>query len=184
MIIQCDVDNVLNNLIETTVMLFNNTYNKEYKSEDITTYDLSQCIDPDDAKRMKQLFNDPDLWNIVRPIKKSQESIKKLINDGHDVYLVTNNNPHTFGAKYDWIKYYFPFVNDNNIVCMRNKWMFNCDVMIEDCYENLIAKPFYSRILVDYPWNQSNKDYIYDIYRCTDWDEIITAINNINNMEE
>lgn len=184
MIIQCDADNVLNNLMETVLMLFNNDHNTNYTKQDLTTYDLENCLPREDAMAMKKIFSDPMLWSVVRPLKGAQESIKKLIQLGHDVYIVTNNDPRTFGEKYDWIKYYFPFVNDSNIICSPKKWIVKCDVLIEDCYENLIEKPYFDRVLIDYPWNQSTKDDIYGIYRCKNWSEISDAINVIkNNLE-
>ena len=61
--------------------------------------------------------------------------------------------------------------------------MFKCDVMIEDNLSNLIAKPYYHRILINWPWNQSNKDYVYDINRCYNWDDVLAAINKINELE-
>ena len=66
---------------------------------------------------------------------------------------------------------------------MTDKWMLRADVMIEDCYANLIAKPYYDRILLDYPWNQSTKDYVYGIYRVSDWSEILDVVNKLNEEE-
>ena len=66
---------------------------------------------------------------------------------------------------------------------MKHKWMFKCDVMIEDNLQTLLEKPYYHRVLMDRPWNQSNKDHVYDIYRCTNWDEIVGVINKINESE-
>lgn len=184
MVIQCDIDGVLNDLMDVVLRLFNEKSNKSYTVNDLTSYSLSDCLPKEDAIEIQNLFTDSNIWNLVRPVKDSQASIKKLIQEGHEVYLVTNNDPHTFGDKYDWIQYYFPFVDISHIVCMTNKWMFNCDVMIEDSLDNLITKTTYERILVNQPWNQFSRDYVYGIYRCNDWKEIIEAINKINNNLE
>lgn len=187
MIINCDVDGVINNLMEVVIDIFNTEYNKNFTIEDVTKYNITSCFNKDDANRIQNIFKDPEIWNIVRPIKNSQKIIKTLIQNGYDVYLVTNNNPHSFGEKYDWIKYYFPFVDDSKIICAANKWMIKCDVMIEDCYDNLTAKCNYERILFNRPWNQSNKDFVYEIYRCENWNDVYSTLMTLdkknNNME-
>lgn len=183
MIVQCDVDCVLNNLMDIAIEIFNNKYNKYYTIHDITTYRLSDCLDIDDAILMKNIFEDPNIWKKVRPVNGAQSFLQHLISDGHDVYLVTDNSPYTYGNKFDWIQTYFPFIDKSKIVCMSDKWMFKSDVMIEDCLENLLAKPYYSRILINKSWNQFKKDDIYGIYRCYNFDDVLAAINKINDGE-
>ena len=50
--------------------------------------------------------------------------------------------------------------------------------------QNLLEKTHYHRICFDRPWNQSNKDYVYDIDRCYNWDDVLAAINKINELNE
>ena len=66
---------------------------------------------------------------------------------------------------------------------MKHKWLLRADVMIEDNLTNLLARPYYERIVLDYPWNRNVTDYVYDIHRCTSWDEIVDAINKIDEKE-
>ena len=89
----------------------------------------------------------------------------------------------TYGEKVEFIHRYFPFIDDSHIVAMKHKHLFRCDVLIEDNLANLLAKPYYHRICFNYPWNESKKDYVYDIHRCYNWDDVITAINKINDGE-
>lgn len=180
MTICIDVDGVLNNLMEVTLKIFNERYKKSYQIEDVKTYNMEDCFEPEDAKLLQKLFTESDIWNKVRPIKGSQDALQKLIRDGHQIYLVTDNHPNTYGEKVAWIKRFFPFIESSKIVCMKDKWMFRCDIMIEDNYQTLLAKPYYYRILVDHPWNQSAKDYVYDVHRCKSWGQIIDVINKLN----
>lgn len=182
-IIQCDVDGVLNNLMETTIEIFNDRYGYNYSINDVTTYNLSNCFASSVASLMKSIFTEPDIWDKVRPLDGSQEGLQKLVNSGHQVYLATNNFPYTFPQKFDWIRNYFPFIEPSKIVCMSDKWMLNADIMIEDCYETLIAKPYYFKICYDQPWNQSNKDDVRSIYRCYNWENVLTTVNKICDEE-
>lgn len=183
MIIACDVDGVLNNLMDVTLEVYNNAYETSYTLDDITTYNLENCFEPEVAERMKAIFDNPAVWKNVKPIEGSQDGLETLINKGHQIYLATNNNPDTYGEKVKWIKRFYPFIEPSKIICIKDKWMLRADVIIEDCLQTLLSKPYFHRVLMDYPWNQSTKDYVYDIHRCFNWHEIVDVINKINEEE-
>ncbi len=183
MILCVDVDDVICNLQEVVIDIFNDRYGSNYKIEDFTDYDVMNVLPTQDGVVMKDMYSETGLYNKVKPILGAQESLQKLINMGHQVYLVTAAIPKTYGEKVEFIKRYFPFISEENIVCMKHKWMFKCDIMIEDNLQTLLAKPYYHRVLLDRPWNKSTKDYVYGVHRCTNWNEILTAINEINELE-
>ena len=186
MVIVCDVDGVLNNLMDVVLEIYNKQHNTLYTTSGITTYNLENCFALEVAKEMKEIFNDAEIWYKTKPLKWAQDGLRKLINDGHRVYLATDNNPHTYGEKVAWIRHYFPFIEESKIICIKDKWLLTCDVMIEDCIENLLVKPYYHRILMDHPWNRSSqdKDWAYDIYRCSNWNQIVDAVNQIQLNEK
>ena len=185
MIIVCDVDGVLNNIMDTTIDIYNKTYASHYTLKDITTYNLENCLDKNVAEQMKDIFKNPSVWDYVKPVKGAQDGIEKLIREGHQVYLVTNHAPDTYKEKVEWIKRFFPFVDASKIVCMQDKWLLRADIMIEDCMQTLLAKPHYYRVLMDHPWNQPSKygDWVYDIYRCKNWSDVMRSIDKIAKKE-
>lgn len=182
-IINCDVDGVLNNLMDATIEIYNKRYGANYTLKDVTHYHLENCLEPDVANKMKAIFKEKDIWNKVKPVSNSRDGLQRLIRDGHEVYLATDNNPHTFGNKVDWILHYYPFIDKSKIICITDKSLLRCDIMIEDCLEKLVAGQHYHRILMNQNWNQSNKDWIYGIHRCYNWDEIVAAVNKISELE-
>jgi 5'(3')-deoxyribonucleotidase len=183
MVLCVDIDNTLCNLQEVVVNLFNERHRTNYTLNDFTSYDVMSVLPTDEGIKMQEMYGEHGLYNLVKPLPGAQDAIQKLINNGHQVYLVTDAVPSTYNEKLNFIHRYFPFVDDAHIVSMKHKWMFRCDAMIEDNFANLIAKPYYHRICFNYPWNQSNKDYVYDIKRCYNWDDVIAAINEINDLE-
>lgn len=183
MIIAIDVDDVICNLQEVVIDLFNKRYGSSYKLEDFTEYDIMNILPTQDALVMKDMYGESGLYDKVKPMLGSQKALERLINLGHQVYLVTAAIPKTYDEKVSFIKRFFPFIDEGHIVCMQHKWMFKCDVMVEDNLHTLLAKPYYHRVLLDKPWNQSNKDYVYDINRCYNWNDILAAINKINELE-
>lgn len=181
--IAIDVDDVLNDLMGVVLNLFNVQHNKQYKLEDFTAYDLDACMDHQDANQLKKYFNLPMVWSHLQPIDDAVESVRVLVAEGHDVYLVTNHNPDGYGMKFAWICRYFPFVKPENVACMAAKGLLNVDIMIEDKLETLLSGGCYYRVLRDRPWNQYDKDYVRGIYRCNDWEQIMAAIEEIKNKE-
>lgn len=183
MILAIDIDNTICDLQEVVIDLFNKKHQTNYTIDDFTDYDVMNVLPTDEAIDMREMYGESGLYNLTKPIQGAQDGLQKLINDGHQVYLVTDAIPKTYGEKVDFIHRYFPFIDEAHIVSMKHKYLFKCDILIEDNFNNLIAKPYYHRICLDYPWNQSTKDYIYGIYRCNNWQEIIAAVNEICEQE-
>lgn len=184
MIIACDCDNVINNLQETIINLFNKRCKTEYTLEDFHDYDIENCLPIKEAATMKKMYGESGLYKQITPVAGTQEGLKKLISAGHQVYIVTDAISKTYNEKCDWIKHFFPFIDDTHIISMKHKHLFKCDIMIEDNIQNLLAGTHYNRICMDYPWNKTkHEDYIYDIYRCQNWRQIIDAVNKIIEKE-
>ena len=185
MIIACDIDNVICNLQEVVVDLFNERHSTHYTLNDFTDYDVMNTLPTEEAIAMRELYGESGLYNYVKPLCGAQDSLQKLINDGHQVYLLTDAIPKTYGEKVEFVHRYFPFIDDAHIVAIKHKWMFRCDIMIEDNLANLIAKPYYYRICFNYPWNKTTdmKDWTYNLYRCYNWEDIVNVVNEINDGE-
>ena len=182
--IMVDCDNVICNLQEVVVELFNQRYGTSYTLEDFTKYGVEECIPEDDAKKMQAMYAEPGIYDNVKPLPGAQKVLQKFIDYGFQVYIVTDAVADTYGEKVAWIKRYFSFIDDAHIVCMKHKWLFKCEVMIEDKWENLVAGHHYERVCMNFPWNQSTKDDIYGIYRCNKWDEILDVVTEIRTCDK
>lgn len=181
MVLAVDIDNCICNLQEVITSLFNERYGTSYTLNDFTAYDVMQVLPMEDAIKMQEMYGESGLYDLVKPIPGSQEALQKLIHDGHQVYLVSDVIPKTYGEKVEFVHRYFPFIDDAHIISMEHKWMFRCDTMIEDNLANLLTKPYYHRICFNWPWNQQaeTKDWTYGITRCYNWDDIVEAVNKI-----
>ena len=183
MVIAIDIDDTLCNLQDVVINLFNERFGAHYKLSDFIEYDVMNVLPNQDGIVMRDMYGEQGLYSKVRPIAGSQDALQKLINEGHQVYLVTAAIPKTYAEKIEFIRRYFPFIDESHICCIQHKWMFKCDIMIEDNLQTLLAKPYYHRVLFDRPWNQCNKDYVYDIHRVKNWNEIMEVVNKINDLE-
>ena len=183
LVICVDVDSVLNDLMEKTIVMYNNRYNAKLSIEDFTDYDIFKDLAYDDAEKFIALWYEEELWNALEPRNGSQRGIKKLVDDGHDVYFATATHPKNFAWKVEWLQRYFGVVPSKNIICICNKGLLNCDVLIDDYAENLLANKLCHRVLFDCCWNKHVRDDIHLITRAHNWDEIIEVVNKIGELE-
>lgn len=179
MIICVDCDNVLNNLTDKALELYNLRSGNNIKLEDITTYSFYDCLSMKDADEIISLFKEKELWDSLSPLPGAQNVLSKLVKTGHIIYIATATNPCNFEWKVNWLAKYYDFIPENNIIRIVNKSLLRADILIEDSLDN-IKNSFCEPICLDYPWNQnSSMDYIFDIHRIKSWYEIEDVINNI-----
>ena len=184
MIIACDMDCVLNNLMEKTLEIYNAQNRKNIQMSDLTSYNFHDCLNKEDADGIIKLFKSKALWDSLTPISGAKEGLKKIVDAGHRVYIVTATAPENFTWKINWIKKYFPFFNTDNVVRAMDKSLIKCDILIEDCIDQLIKHKLCYRLCLDYPWNRNVHDFTYGIHRCKNWNEILESINQIEKEEE
>lgn len=183
MVIAIDCDNVLCNLQEVVVNLFNERYRTHYTLNDFTEYDIMNVLPTAEAVKMKSIYGESGLYNLVKPLPGAQSALQKLVNMGHTVYVVTDAIPETYGEKVEFIRRYFPCISAENIVCMKHKHLLKCDVLVEDNLDNLLAGQHYYRCLINWPWNAWDRDWVYGIERCYGFDDVLAAIDKINDLE-
>jgi 5'(3')-deoxyribonucleotidase len=180
MIIAIDMDNVLCNLQEVIVNLFNERHGTNYTLESFTDYDVARNLPKNEAVLMKNMYWEDNLYSNIMPLSGAQNTIEKLINAGHQVYIVSDVIPKTYVEKVEWIRFYFPHIDEAHIIAMKHKHLIRCDVMIEDNLQNLLASPYYERICFDYAWNRNVSDYAYGIHRVHNWNEVLDVINKLD----
>lgn len=179
MIICFDIDNVINDLTEKAITLYNTRNNKNIQMSDLTTYNFYDCLPKEDAVGIQALFIDKDLWDSLKPLPHSKECLKKLVQQGHKIFLATATHSRNFDWKCDWISSYFSFIPTDNIIRIMDKSLLKIDVMVDDHISNLTSNVC-ERICLDYPWNRNASiDYAYDIKRAYNWYDIVNIINDI-----
>lgn len=183
MVFAVDVDNTICNLQEVVTSLFNQRYGTNYSLDDFTEYNVENSLSVKEAVAMKEMYGEYGIYDNVRPIDGAQDALQKLINAGHSVYLVTDAIPKNYNEKIAWINHYFPFIDVAHVIAMKHKWLLRVDVMIDDCLDHILARPYYDRIVFDHPWNRNVHDEVYGIHRCSSWNEIMDVVNKIKEEE-
>lgn len=176
--INIDLDCTLNNLVNVWCETLNNIYGTNVLYEDITKYDIQEFFP---SLNKEQVYNPlylESFWSKTKPIEGSQEFLKKLYDDKHDIDIVTSTHYSNAKVKIKWIMEYFPFIHWKKINIVHDKKKFAGDYLIDDYIDNLIGFKG-KRILYTQPWNKkysSSELDMLNITRVNNWEEIYKII--------
>ena len=90
-----DMDDTIENLCETWVEFLNETHGTTVHKDDIHDWDMSKAFPTIEKQQVYDpLFNE-NMWKRVTPLPGAVEYLKRLIDDGHKVVIVTAScKPH------------------------------------------------------------------------------------------
>lgn len=172
-----DIDDTIENLCEVWVDILNERYNRSVKYEDVTEWDISKFFPGLTKEQVFEPLHQPDIWNMLSPKEGAMYYLKKLIEDGHDVYLCTSTDYRNVYYKYvGVIQRLFPFIDWNHVIVIKNKQMLAADFLIDDAPHNLEGG-VYIKILMTAPHNKSYDVNGKGMIRCDSWDEIYQVIH-------
>lgn len=174
MTIGIDIDNVLNNLCEAVLSVYNEEADDNLKVSDITKYNIENFVKPQYKEGFYKIFLNKEVWRRIKVMPDCQKYILKLFNDGHRILFITKTEPYNFYKKTKWLEKLFPYLEIRKcFFCCPDKTLMKVDVLIDDCVKNFGGAKH--SICFAYPWNAEFRGI-----RCKDWREIYTEINRIN----
>ena len=179
--VKVDCDNILNNMVEAMVDMYNRDNKTRLDYNACTAYDFS-CYGTYFMDWTHNLwYNNPSrLWEAMRPPENAEKGLKKLCNN-YDVVIVTAAFPWTFKYTCDYIGTYYPwFPQDRIIRCIEKPWVIT-DYAIDDLPSNLMMDVQATRIMMDVPWNRGFDEVWHDTYRVID---LVDAYDLITDFEK
>lgn len=179
MTILVDMDDVLENLVDTWVSVLNSRHDLHVKQDDIVEWDMSKAFPTLTKEEIFAPFNMEGFWKLMKPVNGSQTYIKMLQDEGHEIYVVTSTHYNFIAMKMKHIiEKWFPSIPYNHVIIAYKKQMIKGDVLVDDYIQNLIGGE-YKKLLFDASHNRSFSDEAltdYDITRVVGWDEAYKAI--------
>ena len=176
MIIAVDIDNVINNLAEAVLKVYNADSGDNLALDDIKAYHIENFVKPEYKKIFHQYFLDRNVWKKIKVQPQCREVIAKLHNEGHHIIFVTTTEPENLPKKKNWLMRNFPFLDiRKSLYCCPVKQLVRCDVLIDDCITNLIGERSYYSLCMDMPYNQTEEE-IQRFTRVHNWAEIYSTI--------
>lgn len=184
-----DIDNVLSNFNEVLLKEYLK-HDKELNGKGIINKEvyIRDMFDWDKAYEEKFYKENIEYFStLLEPIKGCVKYIRKLKNDGNEIYIVTGRDNGEYSDPYNmtinWLNkndiYYDKLILTNSYdkhskayVCIKNK----IDIMIDDSVNiclNCINRGI-KALLMDTPYNKSIKD----IERVYSWEDIYSRLSN------
>lgn len=177
-IIGIDLDDVCWNMLESWISRHNEITEDDVKLSDIKGWDIMNYIKKGSHGMMFYILEQLDFWETVQPKELSQFYLKKLIDDGYEIYIITATSYKTFHLKMKRFIDLFPFIDPKNVIVAHNKQLIDVDLLIDDNPENL-RNGFYNKILFDAPHNKSTNEKELGAFRCSDWESVYKKIKKL-----
>ena len=170
--INVDVDNTINNFLESFLELFNSISGRNVQYADIKEYSLEDSLGIPNRTLQLLFFKNNAFYKTLTPLFSSGYVIEKLVRCGHDVMFVTAIDYDVVQSRIEFLKKHFPFMDVNkSLIVTSDKCSIPADIVIDDNPEHLQDNPGCSTYIKYFqPWN---KDYTNkNVIPCRDWQEI------------
>ena len=179
-----DMDDILVNLLSEWLIHLNNYKNVIPKTEkDIVNWDMKLAYPMLTKNQIYSPLYDAGMWNRVQPVDGSYMYLKKLIDDGHEVYIATASYPDSYFIKtHNCLFKHFDFLTPKNVICIHNKSLLDGDILFDDYHENL--RNFKGiKVLRNRPYNRNCDEECFH-FRIDTWEEFYTIIQELKKVEE
>jgi len=175
-IILIDADDVLENLSYVWVDYLNERYGTHTKQSDLKDWDVSKAFPSLTHDQVYGVELEEELILRLAPVPDAPYYVKKLIDDGHTVYICTNTPYQILQTKLDKVIFkYFPYFTRSDVIVTAHKQLIKGDILIDDGPHNLVGGD-YEKILVDAPYNETFDEKAIGAIRCYNWKEIYETV--------
>ena len=172
-----DVDDTIEDLCGAWCKQLNNKYGTNVQKEDVTDWDIHKFFPMLTREQVFEPIHRDDFWKAVEPKQDAIEYVKRLLDEGFQVYLCTSTDYRNVWAKYEYvIKPHFPYIEWSNVIIAYKKQMVKADFLIDDGIHNLEGGE-YIKILMTAPHNKFYDATANGIYRVNNWKEIYKIIH-------
>lgn len=180
MVILVDADGVIENLTEIWTDRLNEKYGINVRfNEDFREWDMTKVFTTLTPEQIYTTEYEHDLYKRLTPYEGAPETLKRLIDEGHTVLIVTHTPYQAIEPKMEYvIKKYFPFLTWRDFILTAHKQMIRGDVLIDDGVHNLLGGD-YAKILYTQPYNEDFDAEGNGMVRVHNWKEVYEAIRNL-----
>jgi len=174
-----DADDVLVEATIPAIERYNTEYNENLKLEDIKDFNMVECVK--EGTSIEKYYEEPGFYRTFLPRPGMQECIRKLAEEGHELFIATSSPVTGILDKIGCYEEHFPEFSwaKGNIIPITKKYVLSGDIIIDDKLENVLESSCSYKLLVDAPWNQDIKDDSTKFLRVRDAEQIYTAIQAI-----
>lgn len=171
-----DMDDTIEQLLVAWVNVANARFGTNVTCEDVTDWDVSRAFPGVSHDEIYGIISEDDFWKNVEPVPGAAEALKRFIDRGHEVYVVTVTPHEQVKSKMENVLFkYFPFIDWSHVIITSKKQLLKADILIDDGFHNLVGGDYY-KILVDAPYNRDFDERSEGMVRVFNWEEIEKAV--------
>lgn len=174
MIIVVDCDNILNNLCEAVLEVYNEEWDDNLKIENITQYYMDTFVKEPAKKTFYHYFYNKDVWKKIKSNPDAKKYINLLREQGHRVLLCTATEPYNVYKKSQWCFREYGFDPRKEFFSCPDKTLLRADILIDDYPKNFGGAKYH--ICLNAPWNINAEG---DFIPCDNWKEIYEEIQKL-----
>ena len=179
MIILIDMDDTIETLIKGWVAYNNEKLGTDTRPEDVRDWRMELAFPGHTREEVYAAEKDDHLWDLVGPIDGAPKALQRLLDDGHEIYIVTATAYETLRAKMEKVLFrYFPFIDWEHVIVTSNKHLIHGDVLVDDGPHNLQGGD-YAKILFTASHNLDFDEKAINAVRVKNWDEAYREICRI-----
>lgn len=172
-----DMDDTIEMLVYAWVDAVNSRYGYSATVEDVTDWDVTKAFPGLTREQVYSVIAEQDFWKSVKPTPGAPEAVKRFIDAGHKVYIVTASGHDQVYSKMENVLFkYFPYLTFDDVIITTHKQLIKADILIDDGFHNLIGGD-YHKILVDAPYNRAFNAEASGMVRVYNWNEIEEEVN-------
>lgn len=166
-----DMDGVLCDLVKKWFSVYNTEHRDTLQPEQMVEW--GPHIYARKGKAIYRYLSKPGFFLDLEPIPGAVEGVRKLVDLGHDVVVVTAAR-HGHRDKLDWVQKNLPFLDYRHVVFAHRKELVRGDVLFDDAPHNLAAFQSYGLpVAMAYRYNEGAPGE-----RVPDWPAFVKLMQN------
>lgn len=174
-VVLIDLDDTMTRLTRTWCHRLNQMHGTNVSEEDIHGWKISDYFPELTEAQVFAPVHEDEFWREVEPMVDAPKYIKKLMDEGFEVYICTASFFDTIKSKFEYVLgRYFPFISWNQVIVTKNKQLVNGDILIDDGIHNLEGGR-YKKVLMSAPHNRDYDAESHGMTRVKSWEEAYNA---------
>lgn len=179
-----DMDDVLEDLVGCWISELNRKHGTKVTIEDVTDWKIAKFFPTLSSEELYEPLFDPNMWSRLEAMPNAPETVKRLVDDGHTIRVVTATHYGTVLPKMKRFLSMYPFLKWEDVIIASDKSLIAGDVIIDDAPHNLETSKCRIKLLFDRPHNRKYPAEANGMCRVKTWAQIQSRIEKIIETEE
>ena len=174
-----DMDDTIERLLAAWVRGVNEQYGRDTAWDEVASWDVSAAFPGLTREQVYAVPMQPGFWKGVEPIPGADAVLRRWMEAGHEVFIVTATPYESVAEKMEDLLFArFPFLSWDQVIVTARKQLIRGDVLIDDGVHNLEGGD-YVKILMTAPHNRDFDAAAHGMIRVRDWAEIEALVRRL-----